>query len=210
MKNKILAVVAVIILIGIIITVAVGFNLDLNYKNYKLIEVKIGKEFNISDIEAITKEVFSGKKTEINKVGDFEDTVAIKLVDSDVTDEQKELLNTKLNEKYGTENAASSIKINDVPKFNVFDLIKPYIVPVLFVTVIVLVYISIRFRKLGALKVALQTLGMTGMAELLYFAIIAITRHPINGMVMPVSLVIYVAILTLLTGMFEKQKAIEE
>ena len=210
MKNKILAVVAVIILIGIIIIAAIGFNLDLNYKNYKLIEVKVGKEFNISDIESITKEVFSGKKTEINKVGDFQDTVAIKLVDSDVTDEQKELLNTKINEKYGTENAASNIKINDVPKFNVFDLIKPYIVPVLFITVIVLVYMSIRFRKLGALKVALQTLGMTVMAELLYFAIIAITRHPINGMVMPVSLVIYVAILTLLTGMFEKQKAIEE
>ena len=35
MKNKILAGVAVIILIGIIIIAAVGFNLDLNYKEYK-------------------------------------------------------------------------------------------------------------------------------------------------------------------------------
>ena len=68
----------------------------------------------------------------------------------------------------------------------------------------------IRFNKLGAGKVVLQTLGMTVMAELLYFAIIAITRHQINGLVMPVSLIIYVTILSLLTGMFEKQRTVEE
>ena len=210
MKNKILAGVAVIILIGIIIIAAVGFNLETNYKEYKLIDIKIGKEFNISDIETITNEVFSGKKVEIKKIGDFEDSVAIKVTDTDVSDEQKNTLNTKINEKYGIENTVDSIKINSVPKIKVFDLIKPYIVPVIFITAIVLVYMAIRFSKIGAGKVVLQTLGMTAMAELLYFAIIAITRHPFNGMVMPVALVIYVAILMLLTRMFEKQRGIEE
>lgn len=210
MKNKILAGVAVIILIGIIIVAAFGFNLDTNYKDYKLIEVKIGKDFNISDIEAITKEVFSGKKTEINKIGDFGDSVAIKLADSDVSDEQKASLNTKINEKYGIENTVDNIKVDAVPKINVFDLVKPYIMPVVTITAVVLIYMVIRFRKFGAGKVLAQTVGMTVMAELLYFAVIAITRHPINGMVMPVALVIYVAILALLTSMFEKQKSVEE
>ena len=111
MKNKILAGVAVIILIGIIIIAAVGFNLDTNYKEYKLIEIKIGKEFNISDIESITNEVFSKKKVEIQKVGDFEETVVIKLADSDISDEQKNTLNTKINEKLGIENS-----VDDIPE----------------------------------------------------------------------------------------------
>ena len=98
MKNKFLAVVAAIILIGIIVIAAVGFNLDANYKEYKLIEVKIGKEFKVGDIESITNEVFSGKKVQIQKVGDFADSVAIKLIDSDVSDEQKNTLNTKIEE----------------------------------------------------------------------------------------------------------------
>lgn len=210
MKNKILAGVAVIILIGIIIIAAVGFNLDTNYKEYKLIEIKIGKEFNISDIESITNEVFSKKKVEIQKVGDFEETVVIKLADSDISDEQKNTLNTKINEKFGIENSVDDITVNVVPKIKVFDLIKPYIVPIAIITVVVLIYMAIRFRKIGAVKVVVQTVGMTVMAELLYFAIIAITRHQINELVMPVALVIYVTILTLLTGMFEKQKGIEE
>ena len=210
MKNKILAGVAVIILIGIIIIAAVGFNLDTNYKEYKLIEIKIGKEFNISDIESITNEVFSKKKVEIQKVGDFEETVVIKLADSDISDEQKNTLNTKINEKFGIENSVDDIIVNVVPKIKVFDLIKPYIVPIAIITVVVLIYMAIRFRKIGVVKVVVQTVGMTVMAELLYFAIIAITRHQINELVMPVALVIYVTILALLTGMFEKQKGIEE
>ena len=210
MKNKILAGVAVIILIGIIVIAAVGFNLDTNYKEYKLIEIKIGKEFNISDIESITNEVFSKKKVEIQKVGDFEETVVIKLADSDISDEQKNTLNAKINEKFGIENSVDDITVNVVPKIKVFDLIKPYIVPIAIITVVVLIYMAIRFRKIGAVKVVVQTVGMTVMAELLYFSIIAITRHQINELVMPVALVIYVTILALLTGMFEKQKGIEE
>ena len=66
--------------------------------------------------------------------------------------------------------------------------------------------IGVRFKKLGIGKVILQDVLMIIIAELLYFAIIAITRYPVNSLVMPVSLIIYVAIITTLTGIFEKQK----
>ena len=210
MKNKVLAGVAVIILIGIVIIAAFGFNFDVNYKEHKLIEVKIGKEFKVSDIEAITKDVFPGKKVQILTVGDFSDSLALRVADSDVTDEQKNNLNTKINEKYGIDNKVEDIKVNSVPKFKAIDLVKPYLIPFIIVTAVVILYMAIRYRKLGASKVALQAAGMTVMAELLYFAIIAITRHPIDGLVMPISLVIYVTILTLLTSMFEKQIKAEE
>ena len=69
---------------------------------------------------------------------------------------------------------------------------------------------AIRFRKIGVSKVLYQAIVLTGLAELLYFSIIAITRYPLNRLVMPVAVVIYIIILTVLTGMFEKQLKIDE
>ena len=88
MKNKILLGLAIVILIGAIIIATAGFNVDLSYKGYNLIDVSIGQDFNVSDIKAITNEVFGKSKVEIQKAGDFKDNVVIK-VSGDVTNEQK-------------------------------------------------------------------------------------------------------------------------
>ena len=204
MKNKILLGLAIVILIGTIIIATVGFNVDSSYKGYNLINVKIGQSFNISDIKNITNEVFGKSKVEIQKAGDFNDNVVIK-VSEDVTNEQKESLNTKINEKYGVENTVDSIDVNYIPRFRLLDVVKPYVIPLLISTVIILVYMAIRFRK-----ILYQAIVLTGLAELLYFSIIAITRYPLNRLVMPVAVVIYIIILTVLTGMFEKQLKIDE
>lgn len=204
MKNKVLAVLAIIIIIGMIVIAAIGFNVDRNYKRYSLVEISIGKEFNINDIKTITDEVFQNSKVEIQKAGDFKDIVIIKT--NEINDEQKETLNTKINEKYGTENTIENVKVNEISNFKLRDLVKPYIIPVIISTILILVYMAIRFKKLGIGKVILQDVLMIIIAELLYFAIIAITRYPVNSLVMPVSLIIYVAIITTLTGIFEKQK----
>jgi len=209
MKNKILLGLAIVILIGTIIIATVGFNVDSSYKGYNLINVKIGQGFNISDIKNITNEVFGKSKVEIQKAGDFNDNVVIK-VSEDVTNEQKESLNTKINEKYGVENTVDSIDVNYIPRFRLLDVVKPYVIPLLISTVIILVYMAIRFRKIGVSKVLYQAIVLTGLAELLYFSIIAITRYPLNRLVMPVAVVIYIIILTVLTGMFEKQLKIDE
>lgn len=208
MKNKILIGLAIVILVGAIIVATLGFNVDASYKGYTLIDINIGQEFNISDIKAITDEVFGKSKVEIQKAGEFNDNVAIKV--SEVTDEQKELLNNKINEKYGTENTLSDMKANYIPRFRLIDVVKPYIVPLIASTVLILIYMTIRFRKLGAGKVLAQAIALPVIAELLYFALIAITRYPVNRLLMPVAVVIYITIFTVLTGMFEKQLKIEE
>jgi preprotein translocase subunit SecF len=208
MKNKILIGLAIVILVGAILVAAVGFNVDASYKGYTLIDINIGQEFNINDIKAITDEVFGKSKVEIQKAGEFNDNVAIKV--SEVTDEQKELLNNKINEKYGTENTLKDMKVNYIPRFRLIDVVKPYIVPLITATLLILVYMAIRFRKLGVGKVLTQAIALPVIAELLYFALIAITRYPVNRLLMPVAVVIYITILTVLTGMFEKQLKTEE
>lgn len=209
MKNKITLILAFIILVGLIIIATLGFELDKNYNSYNLMEISIGKEFNISDIEGITKEALPNAKVEIQKSGAFNDNVIIK-VKGDVTDEQKNTLNTKLNEKYGLDNTAENITVSSVPKMKVIDMIKPYLIPILVITGLVLIYMIIRYRNIGVAKVLCQTIILTLMAELLYFSLIAITRFQVNSLLMPGALVIYIAMLTVFTYMFEKQISVEK
>ena len=67
MKNKILVGLAIVIIIGIIIITFLGFNVDICYRNYNLVDIKIGQDFNINDIKQITNEVFPKKSVEIQK-----------------------------------------------------------------------------------------------------------------------------------------------
>ncbi|MBR2785989.1 MAG: hypothetical protein IKD76_00545 [Clostridia bacterium] len=207
MKNKIFVGLAIIIIIGTIVIATLGFNVDTSYKAYNLVEVKIGQEFNISDIQAIANEVFSNSKVEVEKAGGYNEYAIIRV--KNIDDEQKNSLNTKINQKYGTENTTENISVNYIPREKVTDVAKPYVVPVLLAGILVLIYMAIRFRKLGFVKVISQAVVLTGIAEALYFSIIAITRYPVNRLVMPVALVIYITILTVLTGNFEKQNSKE-
>lgn len=208
MKNKILIGLAIVILVGIIITVAVGFNVDMCYRDYNLVDIKIGQDFNINDIKTITNEVFQKENIEIQKAGVYSDNVVIKV--SSITDEQKNLLNTKINEKFGLNNSVDDIEINYISSYRLRDIIKPYIIPLIITTVIILTYMAIRFRKIGISKVISQVVLLTVIAELLYGSIIVITRYPVNRLVMTVGVVIYITIITILTGMFEKQKSLLE
>lgn len=208
MKNKILIGLAIVILVGIIITVAVGFNVDMCYRDYNLVDIKIGQDFNINDIKTITNEVFQKQNVEIQKAGVYSDNVVIKV--NNITDEQKNLINTKINEKLGINNSVDDIKVNYIPSYKLRDIIKPYIIPLIITTVLILAYMAIRFRKIGIAKVISQAVILTIIAELLYASIIVITRYPVNRLVMPVGVVIYITIITVLTGMFEKQKSLLE
>lgn len=208
MKNKILIGLAIVILVGIIITVAVGFNVDMCYRDYNLVDIKIGQDFNINDIKTITNEVFQKENIEIQKAGVYSDNVVIKV--SSITDEQKNLLNTKINEKFELNNSVDDIEINYISSYRLRDIIKPYIIPLIITTVIILTYMAIRFRKIGISKVISQVVLLTVIAELLYGSIIVITRYPVNRLVMTVGVVIYITIITILTGMFEKQKSLLE
>ena len=203
-KQKILiAIIALIIIAGIIITATIGLNFDLRYQESKKVELYLEKDFEISDIKAITDEVFSNEPVIIQKVEVYEDTVSITA--KDITDDQKADLINKINEKYGTELSADSTTIESIPHTRGRDIIKPYIAPFSIATLIILVYMAIRYRKLGIVKTILKVVIISVVAQATLLGVIAITRIPIGRLTIPMVIVVYMLTLVGLTSNFEKK-----
>ena len=203
-KTKIIfTIIAIIILIGIAITCTIGLNFDLRYRDSKRMELYLEQDFNISDIKQMTDEVMPDKKVIIQKVEVYEDTVSITA--EDITDEEKQSLIDKVNEKYGTTLAAESTEIETIPNTRGRDIVKPYVVPFGIATLIILVYMSIRYRKLGVIKTLLKTIVIAIVAEMVLLSIMAITRIPIGLITIPLVITVYLLTLIGLTTYFEKE-----
>lgn len=203
-KTKIiLTIIAIIILIGIAITCTIGLNFDLRYRDSKRMELYLEQDFNISDIKQMTDEVMPSKKVIIQKVEVYEDTVSITA--EDITDEEKQNLIDKVNEKYGTTLAAESTEIETIPNTRGRDIVKPYVVPFGIATLIILVYMAIRYRKLGVIKTLLKTIVIAIVAEMVLLSIMAITRIPIGLITIPLVITVYLLTLIGLTTYFEKE-----
>ena len=205
-KTKIIiAIIAVVIIVGIIITLTVGLNFDLRYQESKSIQLYLETDFDISDIKQITDEVMPGEKVIIQKVEVYEDTVNITA--KDITDEQKQSLIDKVNEKYGTELSADSIAVESIPNTRGRDIIKPYIAPFVIATLIILLYMAIRYRKLGIIKALVKTVVVSVVAQATLLSVMAITRIPIGIVTIPLVITVYLLTLVGLTTYFEQQLA---
>ena len=208
MKKIIKILLLCLIIVGIVCMATLKFNIGLKYSANVQIGVNIGKEFNLTDIKSIAQETFGTNNVSVQYIELYKDMAQITV--KEASDEQIEQLNTKINEKFGLNNSVDDIEINYISSYRLRDIIKPYIIPLIITTVIILTYMAIRFRKIGISKVISQVVLLTVIAELLYGSIIVITRYPVNRLVMPVGVVIYITIITILTGMFEKQKSLLE
>ena len=211
-KNKVLILVGIIIIIiGIVITVTKGFNFDLRYEGGKRIELNLQKTFESSDIKQIAKEVI-GQDVVIQKVEIYEDAVSI--LSKDIIEEQKNQIVTKINEKYGTEINAENTEIITVPHTHLRDLAQPYIIPFVIATVVILIYIGIRYYKLNIIKTIAKTIGIVIIWQVILYSIMAITRIPIGRLTIPLTLTIYMLSFVYCTTKFEKdlkqQKQSEE
>ena len=204
-KKKILyTVIALIIVVGILITCIWGFNVNISYTEHKQVDIYIGKEFNSEDINKIAKEVLGKQEIRVQKVEVYEDMVSINA--KEITNEQLEQINQKINEKYELENKADSLTIISVPKIRLLDEIKPYIIPAIISAVIIIVYSVIRYRKIGVLKLLISLVKSLVLPQAIYFSILAITRLPICRLTMPVALVILVVTLFVEYNNLEKAK----
>lgn len=203
-KSKVLvAIIAIVIIAGIIVTATVGLNFDLRYRDSKRMELYLEQDFNISDIKQMTDEVMPGKQVIIQKVEVYEDTVSITA--EDITDEEKQSLIDKVNEKYGTTLSAESTQIENIPNTRGRDIVKPYVVPFGIASLIILVYMAIRYRKLGVIKTLLKTVLILIVAQIVLLSIMAITRIPIGIVTIPLVITVYLLTLVGLTTYFEKQ-----
>lgn len=206
-KNKKIIIgilIAIILIAGIAITLTIGLNFDLNYQETRQIQLNLGTEFDKNDIKEITDEVFSGQKVMIQTVEVFKDAVSIRT--TDITDEQKQSLIDKINEKYeSAEIEADSVEIETIPHTRGRDIVKPYIAPFALATFIILVYMAFRYKKIGSTKTILKTLGMVILMQAILLSIIAIARIPIGRVTIPLVLGVYLLTLIGLTTSFEKQ-----
>ncbi len=205
-KQKItMIILAIIIIAGLGITFTLGFNFDLRMQETKKIELYLENSFEIADIKNITNEVFPNQEVMIQKVEVYEDTVSI--ITKEITEEQKQTLINKINEKYGIELTADSTEIVTIPHTRGRDLLKPYVMTFSIATIIILAYMMIRYRKLGMIKTLLKVLFISVMAQVTLFSVIAITRIPIGRLTMPMVIIVYLFTLLGMTTKLEKQLA---
>lgn len=206
MNNKIKTitiVIALIIILGIIITLTAGLNIDMMTRSHKQVQLNIGKEIDLNDIKTITGEVFEGQTVENQKVEVYGEDVLIST--SEITEEQKNNLVTKINEKYETELKSEEITISSVPRMHIKDYITPHILEFVIVTIIIALYTVIRYKKLGFLKVLVQTILGIVIIELLVFSMVAICRVPVGSNIVSIMFVTYAIAVLGLATMFENK-----
>ena len=193
MKNKkiLYIILACIIIIGTIVVAVSGFNVGLKYSPNKQITVYIGKNFENEDIKCLVKEVIGNSNIIVQKVELYEEIASITV--KDITDEQIEEINNKINEKYSLENTVKdNITVTENTSLRIRDLVKPFIIPIAISLVVILIYASIRYRKINILEVLGKILGINILAEFFYVSILAIVRIPVNIITIPIALAIYI------------------
>ena len=216
MKKIIYAILILIIIAGIIIIPTIGLRADIIYSENVELDVYVGKTFDRKDIESIVSEVFPDERVIIQEIEMFNDMFSLTLQDNRSEDELNtkiEELNNKINEKYGTENTVDDISVTHNSRIRLSDILIPYAVTIGISVVVILVFVGVRYRKLGVIRTLITYLLSIGASELLLLSIIAITRFPINRLVIPVGLILFVIVVTIL-GFVNEDKlsklAIEE
>lgn len=207
MNKKIFyAILICVVIAGAIVIATMGLKADIIYSKNVRLDMYLGKEYNRQDIEQIAKEIFGNERMLVQQVefyGDmFSITISQEVEDLDTKVEQ---LANKVNEKFGLELKKEDITKVYQPKIKLSSVLMPYLLPMAISMVIILIYVMVRFRRIGVWR----TLGayiLTVLAsELLYLSILAICRIPINRLVTPIGLAIYAIVITVVTAKREKQ-----
>ena len=149
--------------------------------------------------------MFGDSQTIIQKVEVFEDTARITV--KEISQEQKNQLVEKINEKYSVELKADEIEIQSNTNMKISDLMKPYISLFGLASALILVYMIVKYRKLGMLKVLLKTLCTILITQAVLFSLIALMRIPIGRFTIPMVIVVYIATLFVITYNSEKKLA---
>lgn len=206
MKKKIFYVVLVCIIVaGAIVIATMGLKADIIYSKNVRIDVYLGKEYNRNEVEQIAKEIFEINRTIIRQVEYFGDMFSLTISqDVENIDEKVDEFTAKINETYELPEEGAKLTVTYQPKVRLLSIIMPYLVPIGISVGIILIYAIVRFRKIGILR----TLGIYIVSilasEAVYLSILAIFRIPVNRLVTPIGLAIYVIVITIVTANREK------
>ena len=195
-KKIILLGIILLIIAGIVVIALKGVNVSLILHQHESLNLFITKEINLNDIKDISKDVFKEKKVIVRELELFNNSINI--VAESITDEEKESLIKKINEKYQTEFTVESIEVKTNSNIRIRDLVRPYIKPVFISSLLIIVYMIIRFRKLNMIKLLAKIFGIIILTEALIASLFAIFRIPLSpiiinimGVVAIIELIIY-------------------
>ena len=201
-KQKIVGIIIIaIILAGISVICTTGFNLNVMYSNNVRVDAYIGKDYNLSDIKVIADEIFEGEK--VLQTAELTDDYVVVTV-KEASEEQVNNFKAKLAEKYNISEDMQNVKSTEIPSTNVIDVMKPYIFPIGLITIMVAIYLGVRYRKENPLKICAKVVSSLIIIEALYISIIAITRIPFNDLIMPIGVLVYIVSLMVLVKQIKK------
>ena len=207
MKNKnliIYIIICLIIIAGLAVWQSKGFRTEIQYTPRKQIQLTNYTGINISDVESIASEVLGNTTYIVQPVETFGNAVSI--VSKNMTEEQRDKIVEKFNEKYNTKLDKEKVEIYSIPHTRVKDILKRYIVPGIATLCLVIVYFAIRFSKIGYKRVIAKTMLVPIVSELIVFSIMSIARIPFSRLAVATGLTVYLISLIALTVMFENQR----
>lgn len=163
----------VVIIGGIAYGMITGYEFDIDFKGGTKIEVDLKEEFDNNEIEQIVSEV-TGKKPLVQKMSSGDSSVAIT---SDVMNEDESAKVVEaLKTKYQNMDEPSTRNIQ--PSYGK-ELLESALLSVVVAVIIILLYITIRFKVLGFTAAITATLALIHDA-LFVIAIYGIFKFPIN------------------------------
>lgn len=192
-KNKkiiAIAIIALIILAGIIVVSVYGFHKELRFSQSQRIDIYVEQQVDKQKVKEIATEVL-GMHNMVQTVEIYEDMVTIRAIS--ISNEQKNTIVNKIKENYKFEQTAELTEINTVPATRLRDMYKQYVVPFAISIALVSIYMIIVYYKKGILKVLVNTLAVPTVAELVLLSWMAIVRIPIGRITPVLVLLIYVA-----------------
>ena len=192
-RNKIIiasAIIALIILAGIVVVNIWGFNKELKFVQGQRIDIYVEQQVDKDKIKPIVEEVL-GMHNMVQTVEIYEDMVTIRA--KTISEEQRNTIVNKVKEIYQFEQTAEKTDINTVPETRIRDMYKQYVLPFAISGVLVVVYMLIRYYKKGILKVLLNAVFVPVVAELLLLSWMAIVRIPIGRFTPALVILVYVA-----------------
>lgn len=192
-RNKIIitsAIIALIILAGIVVVNIWGFNKELKFVQGQRIDIYVEQQVDRDKIKPIVEEVL-GMHNMVQTVEVYEDMVTIRA--KTISEEQRNTIVNKVKEIYQFEQTAENTDINTVPETRIRDMYKQYVLPFAISGVLVVVYMLIRYYKKGILKVLLNAVFVPVVAELLLLSWMAIVRLPIGRFTPALVILVYVA-----------------
>lgn len=171
-----IALVALVILIGIVVVGIWGYNKELKFEKSQSIDIYVEQKVDESKIKDIVHEALGNANYTVQTVEIYKDMVTIR--SEQITEEQKNNIVNKIKENYEFKQTAEETTINTVPATRIIDMYKGYILPFTISGILVLVYMVIRYYKKGILKVLARTVAIPVFGELFLLSVIVIARIP--------------------------------